>query len=383
MIHLLFEGGNSDLKGRTFPLPDGIRKLLKEILNNYDGDRNVEGYKRLNNILDMKTISYQEMKRLKNYFDNFNGDINSDEYKLNGGDALKTWVNNTLNTATTSIRNFKQAKKEAGIPNAFIKSHNKDRQTHNKLKPTQAKFNTNDISVRIKDNTSIKYEGRQRKTIYISEQQYRLIKEAQDATFNVNELSAINSFRGRYNYCLQHLGPTIGKGSSRTIFQLSDERVLKLAINTKGIAQNEQEGRYDYYLKQLDITPQIFEKDEDGKWLISEYVLPAKKQDFQECLGIDEKTFFNFLITSWVNAHGHQKYKYVYGGRLLNDELFYELTEREELMNWYDYISNYDMPLGDIIVRRNYGMTVRNGDPVIVLLDNGLTDEIYNNYYKR
>lgn len=89
------------------------------------------------------------------------------------------------------------------------------------------------------------------------------------------------------------------------------------------------------------------------------------------------------MITSWVNAHGHQKYKYVYGGRLLNDELFYELTEREELMNWYDYISNYDMPLGDIIVRRNYGMTVRNGDPVIVLLDNGLTDEIYNNYYKR
>ena len=41
------------------------------------------------------------------------------------------------------------------------------------------------------------------------------------------------------------------------------------------------------------------------------------------------------------------------------------------------------MPLGDIIVRRNYGMTVRNGEPVIVLLDNGLTDEIYNNYYKR
>ena len=25
----------------------------------------------------------------------------------------------------------------------------------------------------------------------------------------------------------------------------------------------------------------------------------------------------------------------------------------------------------------------KNGDPVIVLLDNGLTDEIYNNYYKR
>ena len=112
-----------------------------------------------------------------------------------------------------------------------------------------------------------------------------MIKEAQDATFNVNELSAINSFRGRYNYCLQHLGPTIGKGSSRTIFQLSDERVLKLAINTKGIAQNEQEGRYDYYLKQLDITPQIFEKDEDGKWLISEYVLPAKKTRFPRMSG--------------------------------------------------------------------------------------------------
>ena len=56
MIHLLFEGGNKDLKNRKFPLPKGVRKYLATILNNYNGDKDVEGYKRLNNILEMNGI---------------------------------------------------------------------------------------------------------------------------------------------------------------------------------------------------------------------------------------------------------------------------------------------------------------------------------------
>lgn len=38
------------------------------------------------------------------------------------------------------------------------------------------------------------------------------------------------------------LGNPIGNGSSRMVFQISDERVLKVAKNAKGIAQNEAEG---------------------------------------------------------------------------------------------------------------------------------------------
>lgn len=383
MIHLITEGGNSDLKNRMFPIPKGVYKHLKKTLSNYNGDMGVDGYKRLNNLINMGKISYQEMKRLKNYFDTYQGDINSTEYLLNGGDELKTWVNNTLNTAIKSIHDYKQAKKDAGISNAFIKSHNKDRQTHNSLKPTQSKFKTNDINNRIKNNDTIKYESKRPKMIFITEEQLNIINEAEDSTFNLQYLSTIPSFRGRYNYCVQHIGNHVGKGSSRATFQLSDEKVLKLAINAKGIAQNEQEGTHDYYLEQLDVVPRLYDSDDDYKWIISEYVLPAKSKDFKECLGIDEQSFFRFIITSWLNhCAGSNKRGFYYRERL-SDEVYNELMENEDLIGWDDYVANYNPPLGDMLRRANYGMTLREGHPTIVLLDNGLTEDIYNNFYRR
>lgn len=385
MLHLILEG-NKELKNRVFPLPKGIRKYLTNLLSNYNGSKNTEGYDRLNNILQMKHITYQEMKRLKNFFDNFQGNVKSDEYQLNGGDALKTWVNNTLYTATSAIRNFKQAKKDAGVSNAFIRHHSKDRQTHSKFNPTQAKFKSNNLNNKIKDGEDIKYEAKYRgqmKTIYITEEQYRTICEAQDDTFSLEELSSIYSFRGRYNYCVQHLGRHVGKGSSRAVFQIDDEKVLKLAINDKGIAQNEQEGQKDYYLEQLDVVPKLFETDDDYKWIISEFVLPAKTQDFRVCLGVDENTFYRFIITDWVERCGTSRDRQYQAHNMLPKEKFEQLLENENLMPWDDYIGNYRPAFGDMVAKRNYGMTLRDGNPTIVLLDSGLTDEIYDKFYRK
>lgn len=385
MIHLILEG-NKELKNRVFPLPKGIRKYLTNLLSNYNGSKNTEGYDRLNNILQMKHITYQEMKRLKNFFDNFQGNVKSNEYQLNGGDALKTWVNNTLYTATSAIRNFKQAKKDAGISNAFIRHHSKDRQTHSKFKPTQTKFKSNNLNNKIKDGEDIKYETKYReqmKTIYITEEQYRTICEAQDDTFNLDELSSIYSFRGRYNYCVQHLGKHVGKGSSRAVFQIDDEKVLKLAINDKGIAQNEQEGQKDCYLEQLDVVPKLFETDDDYKWIISEFVLPAKTQDFRVCLGVDENTFYRFIITDWVERCGTSRDRQYQAHNMLPNEKFEQLLENENLMPWDDYIGNYRPAFGDMVAKRNYGMTLRDGNPTIVLLDSGLTEEIYDKFYRK
>lgn len=159
MIHFINES-NKELNNRIFPLPKGIKKHLLNTLNNYNGDKTIDGYKRLNNILSMKKgISYHEMKRIKNFFDNYEGTDKSFEFILNGGEPMKVWVNNTLNTATKAIRDFKQAKKDSGINNAFIKSHEKNRQSKKTNKPTQVKFKTNDINKNISDNNLLKFES--------------------------------------------------------------------------------------------------------------------------------------------------------------------------------------------------------------------------------
>lgn len=179
MTHFIFEGGNSELKGRFFPLGKGIRKHLEQTLASYDGDKTVLGYKRLHNILSMENgIAYNEMKRIKNFFDNYTGSDESVDYILNGGTPMKLWVNNTLNTATSAIEGFKQAKKDAGAENAFRKPHSKDRQTKVQ-KPKVAKVQTANVVKGVHDNQAVKYESKRRPSIIqITEEQLRLIIES-------------------------------------------------------------------------------------------------------------------------------------------------------------------------------------------------------------
>lgn len=375
MLHIINEDGNKELKGKVFHLNDGIKKHLQNTLNNYNGDKTIDGYKRLNNLLSMKGgINYNEMKRLKNFFDNYSGSDKSIEFILNGGIPMKLWVNNTLNGATKAIHDFKQAKKEAGLKNAFIKPHDKNRQTKPK-KPTQVKFKTNDITNKISTNNVLQYECK--KIICISEAQafeIKQINEAQDDMFSLQELSSIDSFKGRYEYCLQHIGKPCGKGSSRAVFQLTDDKVLKLAFNQKGIAQNEAED--DYYIS---VSPKIFERDDAHRWLVSEYVLPAKQQDFKECLGLSFKEFCTFIASLYYYRFKIKTYYDVWS----EESLQQALEENEDLLEFDDYIGNYKPPMGDLLVIRNYGMVMRNGYPTIVLLDAGITEEIWNKYYKK
>jgi len=375
MLHLLIE--NNELKNRVFPIPDGVRKILQQTLDNYNGDKTIDGYKRLNNLLSSDNITYQEMKRIKNFFDNYKGTDESAEYILNGGEPMKNWVNNTLYTATKSVHDFKQAKKDAGINNAFIKPHEKNRQTKKKNKPTQVKFNTNNLGQKMMDNDALHYNESKKKTICITEEQSKMLKEAMDDTFNLDELSSLPSYNARFKYCTQHLGKHIGKGSSRATFQLDDEKILKLAWNEKGVAQNEEEQR----AYGDDIFPEVYECDLNGYWLISEFVLPAKAQDFKQCFGMTFKEFVSFIYACGAYRFGRTNLLW----HAMEEEKYIELLDtNEDLAAFDDYIGNYGyIVVGDMTRMCNYGLTKRNGEPHIVLLDSGLTEDVWNNFYRR
>ena len=79
------------------------------------------------------------------------------------------------------------------------------------------------------------------KKIIINENQIKQLKEAINYGFSFERLKQISSFNGKMRFCKEFLGDSIGRGSSRLVFQIDDEWVLKLAMNSKGIAQNEEE----------------------------------------------------------------------------------------------------------------------------------------------
>lgn len=379
MIHIISEG-NKELNRRLFVIPPGVRKHLKATLAGYNGDKTVDGYKRLNNLLGMETVSYLEMKRIKNFFDHYAGTDKSVEFQLNGGDAMKTWVNNALQTATTSIRDFKRAKKEAGIENAFIRQHTKNRVKTATNAPKIAKTNSGNMQQALQNDTTFQYKENVCRTVCITPQQAYLIKEAQDEIFSLTTLSMLPDYKSRIRYCNQHIGTNCGRGSSRVTYQLTDERVLKLAYNDKGLKQNQAEIKITNQYGSL--TPQIFESNPDGLWLVSEYVLPAKRQDFKYCCGVEWQNFEKFVQTCVATRNNNLE---KWGDYVFDENTFQSLLQQDSsgfLKSLNEYVAdNVDVDDYDLIKLCNYGLTVRSGQPTLVLLDSGLTNEILTNDY--
>ena len=201
------------------------------------------------------------------------------------------------------------------------------------------------------------------------------INEAMSDNFSFDTLKQISSFRGRLQYCIKTLGFRCGSGSSRTCFQLDDNRILKLALNNKGIAQNELEGRMDNNLDSLGVRPLIFdETDYDNNWfIVCEYVLPARVADFKRLLGISWKQFCDFITTCAIEKEG--------GDPPIDWDTFGDMLDNnEKLYCIHDFIANYNISCGDLLRLTNYGLSKNNG---IVILDTGLDSEVWNNYYRK
>ena len=130
------KGGNSELEGKYWPCPPYVRNCLSNAIKRYDSlnknGKQTEGYKRAKGILENNKIEYKQMKRIKNWFDKFEGNHNDMEYRLNGGKTMNNWVDNQLNSATSAIKGPKKIKMETGMSNQFIKTHNKDNTKVNK-----------------------------------------------------------------------------------------------------------------------------------------------------------------------------------------------------------------------------------------------------------
>jgi hypothetical protein len=130
------KGGNSELDGKLWTCPDYVLNVLKSAVKtfniNYKNTKQPEGYKRAVGIINDNKIEYKQMKRIKNWFDSFEGKDTDIEYRLNGGSTMKNWVESNLKRATKSIEAPKKIKSETGLANQFIKTHEKDSTKINK-----------------------------------------------------------------------------------------------------------------------------------------------------------------------------------------------------------------------------------------------------------
>lgn len=88
---------NSNLYNKTIPLPKEVLEYLEVCFDEIpNSDPSIEGHKRNEELRNSGYVTYQQLGRIKNWFDNYQGDGKDAPYILNGADYMKNWVENTI-----------------------------------------------------------------------------------------------------------------------------------------------------------------------------------------------------------------------------------------------------------------------------------------------
>lgn len=196
-----------------------------------------------------------------------------------------------------------------------------------------------------------------------------------NTSFDVKELKNLNSFAARKRYVESHLS-RIKTGSGRGVYDLGN-KVLKLAKNTKGVAQNEVEaemGHNDYYAKGY--VTEVFEYDEeDYQWLIAEKAKKLTPNRFKELTGVNISDLSIYLMNNENQNNGRGKF---FGQDKKIEE---QLDENEFSSGILDMMFNYDLNAYDLGRISTYGEVIHDGQPDVVIIDYGLTRDVWNKYY--
>lgn len=191
------------------------------------------------------------------------------------------------------------------------------------------------------------------------------------SNFNMEEFKNLKSFAARLRYCKENLQP-IASGSGRYVFGIDADTVLKLAKNKKGVAQNETEYKFanDSYIT---IVAEVFDVDENFLWIEMERLNKCTWKKFENITGIDSSDFNLALI--------YYYYKHLSRNNYFNQkpDTYDEIVENEFFQDVVDLMANYDMPPGDLTKLSSWGIT-KTGE--IKLIDAGLSQQVYDTYYK-
>lgn len=214
-----------------------------------------------------------------------------------------------------------------------------------------------------------------------------IIKEmAYPSNFDLRYFSTIPTFKDRIQYCKDRL-KLLGNGSSRIAFQVDDKKVLKIAKNSKGIAQNMKEE--DWGRNQYGCFAEIYEADTNNHlWIEMELARKATNQDFLDHFDC-HVTHLSDILPFIYNQYGYKKYQFTQQELKDTEEFFNSHIyneQNEELYNLYHYMLDYQpdkSSINDWTVKSNWGVVNRNGKEWLVIIDDGFDEQVSNSYYRR
>ena len=113
---------NQYLKDKTFRIPpDVLKGIQTSLVSNPQGN----GVRRAKFVLKNGYLTYQAMKRLKNFFDYFNPQADDPiQFNLAGGQAMKSFIETKLNQDRAGVARSKEVRRDVTAnPNSELMPH--------------------------------------------------------------------------------------------------------------------------------------------------------------------------------------------------------------------------------------------------------------------
>lgn len=226
------------------------------------------------------------------------------------------------------------------------------------------------------------------KRLIISEEQYNYLMNemAYPASFNMEVFKSLPTFAARIRYCENRLERISAYGSSRVVYKIDDEKVLKLAKNNKGVAQNECEAS-DYYKKSIECFAKIYDYDDNFLWVEMQLAKKVKPSDFNRIVGVSFKTVCDFILYCYNSycRNGKQRPISSESKKIFESEWFQEQLDNYSLFSYLsEYLGNYQPEMiGDLMRLSSWGIVTEDGEEKLVIIDFGLDDDVWNNYYAK
>lgn len=179
-------------------------------------------------------------------------------------------------------------------------------------------------------------------------------------------LSAHTAFTQRLSLASTYL-TIVGKGSGRITYDFDESLVLKVARNTRGMAQNSVESQHTLQEWHGGIIAKVVDCDPNNQWLIMEKAEKFKPSDFSRNFGVTGWDLENYI----GSILGHWRYCSPVENPALQDNKF-----AQELLTMF---GNFGLLPGELHRPSSWGKI--QGNPVIV--DYGLTQDVYDQHYYR
>lgn len=199
------------------------------------------------------------------------------------------------------------------------------------------------------------------------------------ASFDIEKFSSISSYNGRLRYAKERL-PKLGQGSSRAVFKIDDETVLKIAMNEKGLAQNETEASYYYNLRDMSCFAKVYEYSAEDYWIEMELAVKAKKSDFKKIIGVSFEDYWYYISHNISVDLNDKRFKDPKNIAHISQDDLKKLSENEFVSDVIWFCVNWDVAFMDLGVIGAYGVI---GGHRLVLVDYGLSNDNAREYYGR